>query len=187
MENNVLIYLGDELQKEEVLKTVLNEMNLTYRFLQDEDLQELVGYLIGLDTYEKKAIQGNVHFASDLMIFHQVCDEQIQELNERLSKYNVTMKRKAMLTQHNANWLLKDLMTEIEEEHHYFQIMEEIHSILKASSELEIASFTPMSWSIYEKAFYDAYECIQKQNTIDVLEARLQTLKSAKQNLKKRN
>lgn len=183
MENNVLIYLGDEHRKENIIASVLQDLNLTYRFLRDDDLHELVGYLMGMDAYKKTTAQGELHVASDLMIFHQVSDEQIKEMNDRLSKHNVFMKRKAMLTQHNANWLLKDLMEEIEKEHHYFQIMEEIHSILKASSELEIAAYTPQSWNMYEKAFYEAYECTQKQHTVDVLEACLQALKQAKLNL----
>lgn len=159
----ILIYLGDEQYKKEYVSNVLTNLQISHTFLSDEDLHQTVGYLFQLPNFEVMPATSKLHFANDLMLFEEVSDEEIQMINQQLQEVNIVMKRKAMLTVHNASWLLKDLIKEIEEEHAYFQKREELYALLAASSSLIIEQYTPESWKQYEQAFYVAYEAYAKQ------------------------
>lgn len=180
----IVIYLGDEQTKKSPLELVLNTMELPYEFLNDEDLNETIGYLMKLNGYlSTNSTSTPLHFSNDLMILQDITDQEILEMNTKLKELNVSMERKAMITEHNKQWLLKDLLTEIEEEHTYFRTRDNILEVLQASSKLIISAYEETSWKAYEQAFYQAYETLQKQATLDELQSAYKTLSNAKINL----
>ena len=186
MKKKVVVYLGDSTHKKSPLEQVLTKMKLPYQMLHDSDLHQLCGYLMDLDGFEVRTVQEEVHFASDLMLLHNISDEEIMEMNKLLQEQGIVMKRKAMLTEHNQHWILGDLMKEIEQEHRYFQYREEILALLQASSELIIDSYTKESWKTYEEAFYRAYDALQKETSLEDIQQVYEMLVEAKESLIKR-
>lgn len=180
---DILIYLGDSTNKQPLLEDILTTLHLRYFIVHDDLLHQTVGYLFNL--YEEVPIQARtqVSFDMDFMVFNNVSDKKIIDINENMKKKGIEMKCKAMLTKHNINWALKDLLNEIEQEHKYFMLLEEINAILTSSSELIIEQYTPTSWKSYEKAFYQSYDCLQKQEPFEIVEKRLATLKQARKQL----
>lgn len=182
----ILIYLGDQQQKAEALTLALNEIQADFHILSDSEITEKTGALLNLDGFCKTNSTEKVHHAIDLMFFEEASDEEILQINEALKKHHVEMKRKAMLTAHNKEWVFHDLLTEIEQEHKYFEYRDAIYSILSESKDLIIEHYTPESWKQYEQAFYQAYECYTKQCELKEIEHAYQQLVQTKKNLKRR-
>ena len=182
----VIIYFGEELEKQPAVEKVLQAQSIPYRILQDTDITQTVGTLLDLPGYEAQKPTAPKHHSIDLMLFEEASDEEILALNEALAEQGVRMERKAMLTKHNRDWIFQDLLAEIEKEHTYFQIMADIKTLLMQSSELVIEAYTPASWKVYEEAFYTAYGCMNKECTLKEITAAYEQLKQAKQALIKR-
>lgn len=165
----ILIYPGDASYKTATLTHILQDMNIACTILDDTALSQRIGYLMQLKDYEQLPIQPQ-HATHDLMILRDVNDAEITQLNAAMKEHGIVMERKAMLTTHNKDWLLCDLMAEIEREHHYFSVRDALYSILKDSEHLIIEHYTADSWKRYEKAFYQAYEAISNDLDITSLE-----------------
>lgn len=168
------------------MKLFFRICRLRIRILTDTDLQQPIGYLLGIQDKAQQEVTQTMHMHIDLMFLDGFSDEEIQELNARMKAQGVSMPRKAMRTKHNETWRLIDLLEEIEKEHAYFQTLEEIQKLLMASSELQMDIYTPDSWKAYESAFIQAYEVLQNQSEPDVAKAALTTLTQAKAALQKR-
>ncbi len=179
----ILIYFGDEQQKQPIVEQVLKDMHADYRILQDADLNQHVANLMGLPGFDEIPDAEPAHHSIDLMLFEDASDEEIQKVNECLQAKGTAMQRKAMLTKHNKDWTFHDLLSEIEREHTYFQTMDAIRTLLVQSSELVIEAYTPASWKSYEQAFYQAYECMNRECSMEELNGAYEALSSAKKQL----
>ena len=177
----ILIYLGQQPNKQQGLIRALDPLHIRFTFLDD---QALTYPLHALLEHEPLLINDRSnHFNIDFMYFDDVSDEEIKLVNACMSKEGITMPIKAVRTIHNETWLLKDLLAEIQEEHEYFQILEAIHKQLQASASLIIDAYTTQSWNAYEQAFIQAYETTQKQSSKEQAMHALSNLLSAKENL----
>ncbi len=179
----ILIYFGDEQQKQPIVEQVLKDMHADYRILKDADLNQRVANLMGLPGFDEIPDAKPAHHSIDLMLFEQASDEDILLLNTLLQEKGAAMKRKAMLTEHNKSWIFHDLLSEIEREHTYFQTMDALRTLLAQSSELVIEAYSPASWNRYEKAFYQAYAYLEKKCSQEELTAAYEALSSAKKQL----
>ena len=179
----VIVYFGDEKQKQPIVEQVLKELQMDYRIIPDDLLNQRVAALFHLPGYDEIPDTAPAHHSIDLMLFEEASDEDIQVLNERLQANGTAMQRKAMLTQHNKRWKFSDLLSEIEREHTYFQIMDALRPLLVQSSELVIEAYTPASWKSYEQAFYQAYACMNKECSLEEITAAYKALSSAKKQL----
>ncbi len=177
----ILIYLGDFQDKKTKLKSLLDSINIPYRFLNNEDLNCTIQYL--LDENTSPNIHTTDHYSIDLMFFDEISDEEILMLNKKMQECGIAMPRKAMRTKHNETWLLKDLLAEIEKEHNYFLILENIQRILQESANLIIEDYTKDSWKIYENAFYHAYHVLQNRSNYEIAKQALEQLLYAKDHL----
>lgn len=182
---NVLLYFGKSPEKKEHVCKILEDLNLRPIVVDDNDTSQSVGYLFQLPGFSNNETNG-MHIPLDLMLFEDAEDDIISEFNKFSSLLHCEMKQKAMLTRHNQNWKLCDLLYEIEKEHAYFGYVEKIHTILNQSQHLIIDDYTKESWSIYEKAFYQAYDALQKEQTLEEITKVYETLNQAKDALKKK-
>lgn len=182
---NVLLYFGASPEKKVHVCKILEDLALSPIVVEDKDTAQSVGYLMKLSGFHKTEEEGT-HISMDLMLFEDAKDEIITEFNRFSSLLHCEMKQKAMLTKHNQNWKLCDLLHEIEKEHAYFGYVEKIHTILNQSQHLIIDDYTKESWSIYEKAFYQAYDALQKEQTLEEIITVYETLIQSKESLKKK-
>lgn len=183
MDKNILLYFGDFEEKRTVVERVLNDMDIPYRILLDEDINETTGYLMDLAGFVKQPDATSTHNESDLMILNHISDEEIALMNQHMNALGVAMSRKAMLTEHNQHWKVCDLLKEINREHQYFQYVEKIQALLSSSQSLVIEEYTKASWKRYEKAFYEAYECITNQSSLEQATSAYHSLEEAKAGL----
>lgn len=179
----ILIYLGDQQEKQAGLQLALEPFSIPVTFLNDQALLQTIKSLL---NHEPATADTDEHFAIDFMFFDEVSDDEIKAINKAMEQQGIRMPRKAVRTIHNEAWLLKDLLKEIQEEHEYFQILETIHQQLQASASLVIEEYTPASWQVYEQAFFEAYALLQKQATKEEASHALSNLLSAKEHLIKR-
>lgn len=182
---HVLIYLGNETKKKAVLEEICNNLQLPHTFLEDKDLSQSIGYLFQIKGYHKNNSNDDCHIAEDLMIFKEVEDEDIHKLNAFLKEKNTLMERKAMLTEHNQNWLLKDLLAEIIEEHAFFKHREELKKLLIEASQLKKESYPVQIWKAFEKSYQNAYISYMEEKNPDKLIKSLQDFKKGLLNMKK--
>lgn len=182
----ILLYFGEASPKAEKVCSILQAMQLSYRIVTNEETAQSVGYLLGLPGFSEQAEAGQA-FPMDLMLLKDICDEEILAFNEQAKILACEMKQKAMLTSHNQHWKLADLLAEIQKEHRYFQYAEQIQTMLGESQHLIIEDYTQDSWKAYETAFYQAYDQLQKEGTLEEIQAAYEALAAAKQNLIKRN
>lgn len=180
MGKKILLYFGDFEEKKDIVKHILNDMEIPYQILNDEDLQQTTGYLMGITGFHKQQSDTNTHHESDLMVLHHISEEEITLMNEHMKALAVPMVRKAMLTKHNQHWKVCDLLKEISQEHQYMLYVEKIQTLLSSSRLLVIKEYTKASWKIYENAFYEAYKSIMNQSTLEELIIVYNYLKQAK-------
>lgn len=186
MKKHILVYLGDHTYKEGAVTRVLEDLKLPYTILKDSDLSQKIGYLFCLDGFDKEEKNEDFHIAYDLLLFQGLKDQDILAINALLDALDCKIQRKAMLTEHNKNWTFYELCLEIDKEHQYFALMEQIKQILMSSKELIKEDYTASSWEVYEKAFYHAYDCLKKESDFNTLQLAHQALTEAQQGLTKR-
>lgn len=180
----VVLYFGASKEKQASVCAILNDLQLEPVIATDDDLGQTVGALMKLPGYEITKETGNP-VSMDLMIFEDATDETIQEFNKFSKLLHCEMKQKAMLTDHNRTWKLCDLLKEIEKEHAYFEYVEKIHSLLTQSQTLIIEEYTKESWKQYEVAFYQAYDSLQKELSLEEIKAVYEQFMTAKENLQR--
>ncbi|MEG2506283.1 MAG: DUF3783 domain-containing protein [Longicatena sp.] len=185
MEKKIAIYLGSAQHKKKAIEIVLNDLKIPYLFLSDDDLQQTTGYIMQLPHFSKTITNEHVSFSSDLMILQNIEDQEIQAINNLLKALDCSMTRKAMLTEHNKKWFIKDLLCEIEKEHHYFMVVAKIRELLNEGQTLRIDNYTATSYEFYKNAFYHAYECISKDSSYEDVQLAYDQLIVAKNKLQK--
>lgn len=157
-------------QVPDAVKTVLDHMHLTYRIVDESMLKESLGYLFGLPGFEPASEDKQYSFDFDAMIIQDVSDEILQEMTSRLKDANANVARKAMLTTHNQHWKMGDLLTEINEEHTYFQYYDNIMMLLQKAEQFHPEDYASDVWNAYQKTFIKCYETLQtRPEHIDVL------------------
>lgn len=176
---HALIYLYDQ-KNIESLKNILKSYNITYSLIGDEDLDKTV-----IDLFEKKEISIKQKIYSfNFILFKNNNRDTITNFYNDCKKQGILFTHKAILTIHNANWKLNDLLIEINEEHHFFQKWEYLHALLKEANNLNPNAFTKESYEPYKTAFLKAYiytKTMPDKNQIDTI---IQDLEKARHQLK---
>ena len=94
------------------------------------------------------------------------------------------MERKAMLTIHNQKWSLKDLLSEIIEEHAYFKNREELKEYLIQASHFKKDAYPFLIWKAFETSYQKAYITYTEEKDPDKLAKNLEDFKKILSNMK---
>lgn len=173
--------------KDEV-REILQEMELPYQNIEDHMLKETLGYLFRLDGFSPSKETITYEFPFDIMIIHDVSDEVLQVMIQKLKDVHANIDRKAMLTQHNQYWTMYDLLKEIDTEHTFFQYYDNIMRLLKESESLQPDAYDTYAWKNYQDAFIHAYSSIQeKPEDVSILINAYENLLAAKTALQKKD
>ena len=149
----------------DIVKSILEELCVSYRIVEENRLCETLGSLFQI-TAESSATKKDYHIEFDAMIFHETDDNTIQCITKCLKAADADIARKAVLTKHNQNWRLGDLLLEIDKDHRYFQERARIMELLNHALQLSCENYAPSLWNRYQQAFIHAYEIMQT-NTED--------------------
>lgn len=172
MSIDVIVYLGDYTSKKESVEQVLTTMGLSYKFLTSDDLAHTIGYLLELND-DTKVSNMNEVLGEDLMVFRDIEDEKIIQISKQLNELDSNIPRKAMLTEHNIHWSLYDLLLEIREEHHYFNVRGELIELIQTIMKKDQSNVSSEEQMLVLKT----YDAVQKETPIEELESLLKQLK----------
>lgn len=105
------------------LKGVLVNMGIRIRNIQPDQLEEKIGFLAGIEGFEKEEKEENSQEPEELtrevLVMHQFTNDRLEEFLLRLRKAGVPrVELKAVVTQTNASWTFRQLYQELCREHH---------------------------------------------------------------------
>lgn len=172
----VLIYLGEQRSLQPAFETILQRMQLSYRFLDDTQTSATLNELFAQteDTHDALAL------AHPLMVMKDVSDAQFQHIMKQFRSAGLAMERKAMWTVHNQDWRFAQLAEEIEEEHRYFAQREQLYAIFSASNQKDPCAYTAESWRSYAQTLGQLVQRLaNEQPSPQALGAMLEEAKAA--------
>lgn len=157
-------------QASDTVTSVLDNMHLRYRIIDASMLKETLGYLFAMPDFQPSNEDKQYSFDFDAMIIHDVDDDVLQDMITRLKEVQANVARKAMLTKHNQHWRMGDLLTEIDEEHTYFQYYDKIMALLQKAEQFHPEEYDSNLWNAYQKIFIKSYETLQaRPENINIL------------------
>ena len=118
MRPKALLYrLGEETETGKALRAVLREQKLLTLTVGESQLDETVGRLASANA----AITGTSTSASapetEFLLLCALGDRQLDRLLAALRRAGVSVPYKAVLTERNRSWTLRELIGEVEREH----------------------------------------------------------------------
>lgn len=126
MEEMILLLNLDGTEEGGAIKSIAKNFGVKVKDLTDEDMNQEVGYLIGLDSYDFDPDAPADTIEDVMMVLHNFSDEQIEVFFEVCKQAKVPyIPLKAVTTQTNVQWRFVELYKNIKAEY------EELKSLRK--------------------------------------------------------
>lgn len=123
--NKILIYIGNQNIDLNKLQEVIQQFTNEFSYIDDTDMD--VKMIELLEKENKKAIQGK----EDAFLYIESRDvEELQNLDKELDEQNIQIERKAIKTENNVDWTLRELLNEVREEFEYFQLKDKLYALI---------------------------------------------------------
>lgn len=178
----ILYYPGSNLAKQDVVKQVLQANSHPYKLLTKDDVNNTIASLMELHHTPIEGIHESIDL--DILIFHEVEDEDITRLSQALRAQDAHVERKAVLTKHNKDWTLIALLQEIALEHRYYVAYDLLKQNLMQTNDMKESAYEQSSWIAYQTSFMDAYMIYQNPDkTLEDMEQVNQAYELALQSL----
>lgn len=120
MKETVLYYNPNKAAHASKLKSVFVRMGIKIKNISEDQLDEKVGYLVGLEGFEaceNKTLDFDA-IEEEMLVMKDFSDRRLNELLMQMRKAGVPrIALKAVVTEHNVNWTFRALYKEIKEEH----------------------------------------------------------------------
>lgn len=123
MKEMILYYTPGNMSHTPLLRGVCAQMNIRIKNLTPERCVQKIGYLAGVEGFEKREVSAGYEkyapvMEEELLVFCGFSDEGLDELLENLKKAGVPkIPLKAVLTETNAGWTIYQLYGQLREEH----------------------------------------------------------------------
>lgn len=99
------------------LVRILNDYNVVLENIDNKKGKEQVGYLCGFKGFLPYHGDTPEIIADECLIFSGVDNKEINGILKQMRENNAVVELKAVVTAHNQRWTLKQLVTEITNEH----------------------------------------------------------------------
>lgn len=120
MKETVLYYNPNKAAHASKLISVFVRMGIKIKNISEDQLDEKVGYLVGLEGFEvceNKTLDFDV-IEEEMLVMKDFSDRRLNELLMQMRKAGIPrIALKAVVTEHNVNWTFRALYKEIKEEH----------------------------------------------------------------------
>jgi len=117
MRPKVLLYrLGGETEKGSALRAILDEMKILTLSVDEAQAGETVGKLVSANA-ATDAPPPETAPEAEFMLLCGLGDRQLDRLLANMRRAGVSVPYKAVLTEHNKNWKLCQLIEEVAKEH----------------------------------------------------------------------
>ncbi|MDD7363525.1 MAG: DUF3783 domain-containing protein [Peptoniphilus sp.] len=130
-----LIYYGiDDGERKDILLDTADAFDITKREVKDEELGELLGYLAGLEGYEK-AGEGGDPIGEELLVFVDFPSNLLQQFLLELRQKGEVFPHKAAMTETTKDWTFGRLVNHIQRENSVVTSWSELLPVVKESLE----------------------------------------------------
>lgn len=177
----ILLYISNKDINIESLYKFLEKEDVSYSILTDEDLKITVQSLL---TNKNKHYVTSSAYPFTFILFSDYSKDEVLTFLSSSKKNGYSFSHKAMLTENNKNWLLKNLLQEINEENIFFTEWEKLQSLLKEANSLNAKEFDDTSYEHYKDCFLTAY-VFYKNPKKEMIHEVVSSLQNARNNLKK--
>ncbi len=160
MKEHALVYLGESKQYKNELISLFNDYQFDYTFLDDQDMGSTIASLF---NKENETTNQNEMFPFNFILFRNIEHEAILIFYKDCASRNFAFSHKAVLTEHNKDWKLHDLLVEIANEHEFFQMYGKLHQLLKEANEMNPEDYEEESFETYQKAFIGAFIYLKQE------------------------
>lgn len=118
MKEKVLMYHLSQSDTGNIIKTLLEQLDVEVIEIEESDVNQTMGYLIGLPDYKKTEEKIKDIPAKEMLIFFNFLDKQLDLVLDLLKQANVPfIPLKAMITQTNVEWSFYKLYHQVKEEY----------------------------------------------------------------------
>lgn len=125
----------------ERFKEIAKANDIAIRFAEKDDIDQKVGYLIGLPEYEKT--EDNFEFDEDLdfdfILFIGFERDQLFAFLDLMRENSLTIQHKANETHNNVNWTLRELLIENDREGKMMGLIHRINGLMAHGHKLQEA------------------------------------------------
>lgn len=137
---------------------------LSDRFLVDivgkKDLHKTIAQILANDEIDENTFD-SVDF--DFILFPTMERENLSVISNQLQERNINIERKAMITQHNVNWKLFDLLIEIDREHEYFKVREKLHKLFNKAVSTPLDSIHESKRAGFQTSIVKVYDLLRSE------------------------
>lgn len=117
---------------------VSNKFNIDVKNIEESDLNQKVGYLMGLPGYEKSKEEKNDKKDLEFLLFSDFDRSELSSFILELRKLGISIPHKSVITETTKDWDFKYLLEHIEVEHRTMQKFNALGEyVKKARSVLE--------------------------------------------------
>lgn len=118
MKETVLLYNIEKSEAGKAMISILKKMNIDVIIVKTKDLLNPIGYILGLDDYERSKEPIKVVPQDEMMVLAHFDEKQIDILLEIFKKANIPfIPLKAMVTETNVSWPFIQLLNNVKEEY----------------------------------------------------------------------
>lgn len=118
MKETVLLYNIEKSEAGKAMISILKKMNIDVIIVKTKDLLNPIGYILGLDDYERSKEPIKVVPRDEMMVLANFDEKQIDILLEIFKKANIPfIPLKAMVTETNVSWPFIQLLNNVKEEY----------------------------------------------------------------------
>lgn len=130
--SEIILFNANDREKN-ILEELTSPENIKIAEISMEDLDQKVGYLAGLDGFEREEIKSDHEEKYDFtfMLFKDFTNEEIFDFVKKMREKNLYIPHKAAMTEHNIKWPLRFLLDENDEEHKTMELIHEINGLVK--------------------------------------------------------
>lgn len=117
MNEIVLLYNFENTKLGETIETILQQLQVTVKHIQKEEIGHPLGYLLGIQGFAAGDIKDE-DLEEEMLIIHNFSDKQIQLMLEVFKNADIPfIPLKAVVTENNINWSFYDLHEHVKEEY----------------------------------------------------------------------
>lgn len=181
MKEHALIYLGQTNQYKKEMISLLEKFDFDYTFLNDSDLDQKVTSLF--DKKNENVISNNL-FSFNFIFFKNIDHDKILKFYKQCEQLGFPFSHKAVMTKYNQQWIMYDLLKEIEEEHNFFEMWSILNGLLREANDCNPQMYSEESYDVYKTAFINAYVFIKQPNPDkNLIKKLIDDILTAKENL----
>ncbi|WBW50089.1 DUF3783 domain-containing protein [Peptoniphilus equinus] len=128
--NKQFFYYGFSPEREAVLQAIAASFDIDAMAIDDEDTNQKVGYIFGMEGFERTEGDGEAHSA-EFVIFSSFDRNEMGQFLMALKEEGIVIPFKCVLTETNAAWTLSYLMAHVADEHETVLMYNDLSKLIK--------------------------------------------------------